>query len=229
MFINKATLITKQLEEMRVFYSELLDLPLISSSDTSFAVQIGTSILSFIQSDSMEETQYHFAFNIPSNQFKEAKQWAQTKVDLLKEDGEDEVYFKRSNAHSLYFLDPCENVVELIAHHDVSPSSNEEYFTSDMLLNIGEMNITTEDVLYVGEKLRQLGMPVRHSKQLEKNSLNFIGEHKDGTFLLLGPSDRTWYFSSKKAIISPITLELSNHLKLIVDSEGQLTAEKLDY
>lgn len=226
MYIKKATLITKQLKEMQKFYSERLGFQLISNSDTSFEVQIGTSILMFTQSDNMEETQYHFAFNIPSNQFKQAKQWVQTKVKLLEECGVDEIYFEKSHAHACYFLDPSENVVELIAH-DVSPASVEEHFTSDLLLNIAEMNITTDDVYHVGEVLKQLGIPVRHSHQLDKNSLNFIGEHQDGTFLLLGPSERTWYFSSKKAIVSPVTLELSNHLKLILDRNGQLTVEKI--
>lgn len=225
MYINKATLITKKLNEMQKFYSELLGFQLISSSNTSFEVQIGTSILMFYER--MEETQYHFAFNIPRNQFKEAKQWVQTKVDLLKEDGEDEVYFERSHAHSVYFLDPCENVVELIAHHEVSPPSYKVPFSANMILNISEMNVTTDDVLSVCETLKQLGMPVRHNHQIDKNSLNFIGEHQDGTFLLVGPRERTWYFSSKKAVVSPITLELSNHLKLILDRNGQLTVEKI--
>ncbi|KOS68593.1 hypothetical protein AEA09_08555 [Lysinibacillus contaminans] len=228
MYINKATLITKKINEMQEFYSEILGFSLISSSDTSFEVQIGTSSLSFRQSENMEETQYHFAFNIPSNQFKEAKKWVRTKVELLKEDGADEVFFERSNAHSVYFLDPCENVVEFIAHHDVAPLSDEEYFTSDLIVNISEMNVTTDDVLHVGETLKQLGIPVRHNEQLAENTLNFIGDHEDGTFILLGPSDRIWYFSSKKAIVSPVTLELSNHLRLIIDGEGQLTVEKID-
>lgn len=228
MYINKATLITKQLKEMQEFYSEILGFSLISSSDTSFEVQIGTSSLSFMQPENMKEIQYHFALNIPSNQFKEAKNWVQTKVDLLEEDGADEVFFERSNAHSVYFLDPSENVVELIAHHDVSPSSQEVPFSSKMIFNISEMNITTDNILHVGETLKQLGIPVRHNDQLTENTLNFIGEHEDGTFLLLGPSDRTWYFSSKKAIVSPVVLELSNKLKLILDREGQLKVEKMD-
>lgn len=229
MYIKKATLSTEKLNEMLTFYSELLGFRLISSSSTSFEVQIGTSILSFVQPENIEKTQYHFAFNIPSNQFSEAKEWIQTKVELLKEDGVDEVFFKKNNAHSVYFLDPSENVVELIAHHDVSSSSYEVPFSSKMILNISEMNITTDDVSHVGETLKQLGIPVRHNEQLVENGLNFIGEHKDGTFLLLGPSDRIWYFSSKKAIVSPIILELNNKLKLMLDSEGQLTIEKLDF
>lgn len=229
MYINKAILSTKRLLEMKNFYSEILGFSLVSSAATSFEVQIGTSILSFIQSESMEESHYHFAFNIPSNLFKEAKEWVQTKVDLLEEDGADEIFFEWSNAHSFYFLDPCENVVELIAQHDLLNSSKVVPFCSQLILNISEMNITTDNILHVGETLKQLGIPVRHNARLEENSLNFIGEHKDGTFLLLGPRDRTWYFSSKKAIVSPVTLELNNHLKLILDSDGQLTAEKMDY
>lgn len=113
----------------------------------------------------VEVTQYHFAFTIPSNQFKKVKQWVQTKIGLLQEDGEDEVYFERSHAHSVYFLDPCENIVELIAHHGVSPSSHIIPFSSNMTLNISEMNLTTDDVLAVCESL--LGMPVRHNHQVD--------------------------------------------------------------
>ncbi|MFJ7737367.1 glyoxalase [Lysinibacillus sp. NPDC097287] len=228
MYIKKAILNTNQLTKMQKFYCEIMNLPLITSTTTLFEVQVGTSILSFIQSEKMEETQYHFAFNIPSNLFKKAKEWLRAKVELLEEDGADEIFFEWSNAHSVYFLDPCENVLEFIAQHDVSPSRDEEYFSSDLIVNIGEMNVTTDDVLLVGETLKQLGIPVGKHAQLDEKSLNFMGEKEDGTFLLLGPSGRTWYFSSKKAIVSPVKLELSNHLTLILDSEGHLSAIKTD-
>ena len=228
MHIKKAILNTNQLIKMQEFYCEKLGFTLISSTTTSFEVQIGTSILSFIQSEKMEETQYHFAFNIPSNLFKKAKEWVRAKVKLLEEDGEDEIFFEWHNSHSFYFLDPSENVVELIAQHDVSPKSNEQQFSSDLIFNIAEMNITTDDLLLVGESLIQLGIPVRNNEQLDEKSLNFMGEKEDGTFLLLGPSDRTWYFSSKKAIVSPVKLELSDYLTLMLDCEGHLSACKVD-
>ena len=228
MYIKKAIIYTNQLTKMQKFYCETLNFPLVTNTPTSFEVQIGTSILSIIQSEIIEETQYHFAFNIPSNLFNEAKEWAQTRVNLLKEDDVDEIFFEWHNSHSFYFLDPCENVVELIAQHDVSPISYQKQFSSDLIFNIAEMNITTDNVLLVGEKLKRLGIPVRNNEQLDEKSLNFMGEKGDGTFLLLGPSERTWYFSSKKAVVSPVMLELSNNLVIVLDCEGHLSAEKLE-
>lgn len=105
-----------------------------------------------------QERQYHFAINIPANRFKEAKEWIMSRVPLLTEDGEDEIYFEGIDASSLYFYDADENIVELIARHSINPESNIESFSSNEFLGIGEMSLTVEDPSLVAQELETIGV-----------------------------------------------------------------------
>ncbi|QCR31265.1 VOC family protein [Lysinibacillus sp. SGAir0095] len=220
MKINKVTLYTHDLEGMENFYCTILGFKRLKKSSTVLEIKIGESILAFELSLPDEKTQYHFAFNIPSNLFKEAKEWIQLYTPLLKHNGQDEVYFERINAQSLYFYDPDENVVELIARHSLNPKIHVNQFNADEILNIGEMNLTTEYLIHVGEMLITLGIPVRNNEKLNETSLNFMGESKDDAYILLGPARRNWYFSTKVAVVSRIRLVVNNQLQLEIDKNG---------
>ena len=36
------------------------------------------------------------------------------------------------------------------------------------------------------------------NKEIQLDGLNFLGNYEDGANILLGPSERLWYFSDKK-------------------------------
>ena len=115
MEIKLLTLQTNKLEMMKEFYTQNLGFPLLNESRNGFQLQVGTSILEFTDENVVGEPYYHFAFNIPVNQFQEAKEWLKGKTTLLLEDGEDEAYFSFWSAYACYFEDPAGNIVELIA------------------------------------------------------------------------------------------------------------------
>jgi catechol-2,3-dioxygenase len=71
--------ITKQLE----FYQNTLELLVLAQSKKAVTFQIGLSKLEFVQSS--QDVFYHFAFNIPSHQFAEAKEWLSKRVDLIRD------------------------------------------------------------------------------------------------------------------------------------------------
>lgn len=221
MKINKVNLTVHDLESMETFYCTNLGFKMIRKSSSGFEINIGDSILAFELALPGEQKQYHFAFNIPSNLFKEAKEWIRLHTTLLKDQGQDEVYFESINADSLYFYDPEENVVELIARHAVNPKVHSAQFTADTILNIGEINLTTDDLLNVGEKLKTLGIPVRNHEMLDEASLNFMGESDGDAYILLGPAKRNWYFSTKDAVVSRIKIEVNEQLQFLVDENGQ--------
>ena len=94
MEIKLLTLQTNKLEMMKDFYTRTLGFSICGENPTGFQVRVGTSILEFTNDEvEAEEPYYHFAFNIPSNQFREAKEWLEGKTALLLEDGEDEADF----------------------------------------------------------------------------------------------------------------------------------------
>lgn len=227
MKINTVTLYTHDLEEMERFYCLKLGFQRLEKSSTGLKIKIGESILAFEKALPNEQLQYHFAFNIPSNLFKEAKEWIQLHIPLLKDQGQDEVYFESIDAHSLYFYDPEGNVVELIARQSINQVVYVDRFSAKEILSIGEINLTTDDLLHVGQKLLTLGIPVRNNAKLDALSLNFMGESNSDAYILLGPSKRNWYFSTKDAVVSRIRIVVNEELQLLVDKNGLFQYQKI--
>lgn len=228
MKINKTILYVHNLKQMMAFYGEKLGFHILEKSPKGFQIAVGNSILAFELVSTKVQKQYHFAFNIPSNLFEDAKVWIQKKyIPLLTHQGKDEVFFQNINAHSLYFYDPEENVVEFIARHDVNPIVEVDKFSVQTIIDIGEMNLTTDDLLHVGEQLMDIGIPVRNNESIDETSLNFMGEIEDGVHLLLGPSKRNWFFSQKDAIVSPIIIEVNDTVRLQIDFNGHFKHEQI--
>jgi len=218
MEINKVTIHTSKLHETRHFYEYVLGFQLTTSNENQFAVQVGSSLLEFLETKKETNPFYHFAFNIPSNRFQEAKNWAKVRVTLTVEDGMDEVYFRFLDAHSFYFIDPSGNIVEFISRHSVSVQSNDA-FSANSILNISEINVTTSDVMSVGNQLIANGIKVRDGNELT-NSLNFMG--KEGCFLLLGPENRRWIFSDKRSRSFPVVITIDQEKVIEVDEFGKV-------
>lgn len=227
MKITKTVLCVDDIKSMKNFYLETLGFTKLNETETSFEIQIGTSSMKFELETLQKPKQYHFAFNIPENLFVAAKDWIKKHTSLLVHQEKDEIFFESINAHSVYFYDPEENVVELIARQALNPAKKVQYFSAQDILDIAEMNLTTNHVVAVGDKLEEIGIFERHQLPLDESSLNFLGEPEDGTHLLLGPSGRNWFFSPKKAVTSPITVELNNQYRIQLDMKGVLHYEML--
>lgn len=87
------------------------------------------------------------------------------KVELTREEEDDEVYFSFLDAQSCYFLDPSGNIVEFISRYSVSPESAAESFSAQNVLCIIEINITTDEVRALGNRLISNGVPVRNGER----------------------------------------------------------------
>lgn len=218
MLISKVKLYSNEIEKLKEFYVTLLGFNLIDESQSSFTIQIGESEMEFCDNPLDSKPFYHFAFNIPSNQFKEAKNWIKSKVTLNIDEGNDEVYFEFINAYSLYFLDPSGNIVEFISR--TSSPIAKAVFLASSIINISEINITTNHVLSVGNQINEFGIPVRDTGTLN-DQFNFLGS--DGSFLLLGAEKRTWYFSDKGAEIHPNTIEIDKNKVIELHKDGNIS------
>ena len=219
MNISKTILVTRHLQTMKDFYLKQIGFPLVSETNDSFTMQIGTDQLTYRQTDDVD-TQYHMAFNIPENVFQEGKAWLAARTSLLIEKGQDEIYFDFTDSHSCYFYDSDENVLELIARHQINPTKEDQTFDVSDILGIGEMSLTVKDVLEIGERLAEIGVLERRERPLNGASLNFLGPVADGTHILLVPEGRTWLFSPKTAKVSPIEMELDGRHRVRLDAAG---------
>ena len=188
MNISRLELSAKDLPAQRDFYGNILELPVTLDSAT-LEVKAGETNLVFTQAPSEFIGAYHFAFNIPENQYQAAKQWIASRIPLLQDNtGKEDFESTTWNSTSLYFLDAAGNILEFIARHTLQNASNEE-FDSRQILNVSEIGLPSEDVLELANALvTRLGLSVY---QQEPNE-NFTPVGDENGLLILPAKDRIW-------------------------------------
>lgn len=215
--IKSATLYSNNIKALRRFYGNVLELDMTESTLEQFTIRIGESHLTFKQTD--KPAFYHFAINIPGNQFSMMKYWITDRITLNREEGRDEVYFPSFDADSMYFEDPAGNIVELIGRRKRDLFGD---LTKESFLNISEIGMATPHVVEVGDELQDLGIPLRNGTEVEPDELNFLG--RGDNFIVLVPPGRRWYFSKKVSEVYRLELTWNDtHIKL--DDEGKLSSE----
>ncbi|MFD1928081.1 glyoxalase [Sporosarcina siberiensis] len=213
---KSVTFYTNKLKALKRFYGDVMEFSIVESTNEQFVVEIGQSAITFIHTD--QPAFYHFAINIPGNQFSMLKFWMQDRVTLNRGESLDEIYFSSFDADSMYFEDPAGNIVELIGRRkqdlfgEVSKAS---------FLNISEVGIVTPFVASVGDQLQDFGIPLRGGTDVNPMTLNFLG--KGDAFIVLVPPNRKWYFSERMSEIYPLKIELNDHRQIIIDEEGSIT------
>jgi len=188
MNIRYLELSAKDLPGQRDFYANILGLP-VQLDSAALDVQVGETNVRFTQAPSEFKGAYHFAFDIPRNQYLESKRWITSRLALLHDKtGKED--FESSNwaSTSLYFLDAAGNILEFIARQNLENDVEGE-FTSAQILNVSEIGLPSEDVIELAEKLcRQLGLSV--FKQEPNESFTPVGD--DNGLFILPAKDRIW-------------------------------------
>ncbi|SDQ81738.1 Glyoxalase/Bleomycin resistance protein/Dioxygenase superfamily protein [Virgibacillus subterraneus] len=228
MEIKSVTLHTESIKEMRKFYVDSFGFPLINEDENSFRIVIGSNELEFTSEDVKGKPYYHFAFNIPSNKFDEAKSWVKERVSLNVEDGEDEADFSHLPAHALYFYDPAGNIVEFISRHSISEEMVEPFSADKGVLNISEIGLTVDDAIDAGERLIDIGIHERDNSPLTSTTLNFMGDSSKGIFIILTQPERKWIFSDKLSAIYPLEIITTNNDRIAINSNNLLEVNKND-
>lgn len=214
------TFYTDQLKSLQGFYMNILELEIIEIADQSFTMKVGTTEVTFKASE--EPAFYHFAINVPGNQFSLLKAWLRGRHPLNREGGRDEVYFSSFDADSIYFTDAANNIVELIGRRKRDLFGN---LSPAVFLNLSEVGLVTPHIVEVGEQLQDYGIPLWGSTAVQEDGLNFLG--RDESFFVLVPPERKWYFSDQPAKTYPLKVTLHNDLQISLDTNGKVNIEKL--
>lgn len=188
MNITRLELLTKDLQAQNDYYANILELPArLTSSDLE--VKAGITDILFTQAPADFDGAYHFAFNIPENQFRAAKEWISDRVTLLRdESGKDEFASETWNSHSVYFKDSAGNVLEFIARHNLKNAVDGD-FDSKKILQVSEIGLPSEDVMGLANELcTRSGLSV--FKQQPNENFTPIGD--DSGLLILPIKDRIW-------------------------------------
>ncbi|NIR51819.1 hypothetical protein GWN42_03230 [candidate division KSB1 bacterium] len=151
------------LAQLKRFYCEVLELPLLTEQSDEITVRAGETPVTFVPAGPESgEPFYHLAFNIPENKILLARKWQkertplfQTPDNLCDPDYPDDVrHFRHWNAHSIFFFDPAGNVLEYIARHDLNNASTGP-FTSADILYASEIGFTSDKVEATALELRR--------------------------------------------------------------------------
>ena len=152
MKITYLELPTKDLHAQRDFYSKVLEFPAELNS-SGLVVRAGNTDILFTQAAPDFDGAYHFAFNIPENQFRAAREWMSNRQTLLHDQsGKDEFESESWNSHSVYFKDAAGNVLEFIARHNLK-NAVEGDFDSKQILQVSEIGLASEDVIAFANNL----------------------------------------------------------------------------
>jgi len=189
MLIKRLELLTDDLITQKEFYSNILEFP-VHLENTSLLVKAGKTDIVFLQAPPQWTGQYHFCFNIPENQFPQAKAWLSKRIPLLKDtQGVDEFKSESWNSTSLYFKDTTGNILEFIARHD-QKNATEIPFNGEQILQVSEIGLPSKDVISFAKELCET-LSVSVYKQELNETFTPIGD-EDGLFIL-PVENRIWY------------------------------------
>jgi len=188
MNITGLELLSRDLPAQKDFYANVLELPTALTS-AGLEVKAGRTDILFTQAPADFDGAYHFAFNIPNNQFHAAKEWVSSRLPLLcDESGRVEFASENWNSHSVYFKDAAGNVLEFIARHDLQDAVAGD-FDSRHILNLSEIGLPSEDVVTLANELcTRLGLSV--FRQQRNETFTPVGD--DNGLFILPIKDRIW-------------------------------------
>ncbi len=218
MKIKELVLYTKSLQAEKDFYKNTLGFEIVEDKQTSFAAQIGNSILRFEKSD--KQYYYHYCFLIPRNKLPEALVWLQKRLKVINIE-KDRVtqIFDSWNAESVYFYDASGNVAELIVRYDLENDSDDE-FTINSIININEIGLGSSKSEQLNKQLEsELG-----SMFWKGDKIRFgTNGSQEGIFLLPNYKYKALWFPTRvKVAASPIKAIIAQDMKkysLIFENE----------
>ena len=198
MNIKEIYLQTSRLDQLKEFYSNILQLKVENSSSEIFTL-FTTNTNVIFEKALKHDPVYHFAFNIPSNKIHEASQWLMEKMSLMwLKDYESYIAdFINWNAQSVYFMDPAGNIVEFISRFDLNDNVSSA-FSPEQIRSVSEIGLVFSKADYHNRVNAILSeCPLTYfSKQPSHESFCAIGDD-EGLFICV-EEGRAWYPTVKE-------------------------------
>ena len=204
MQVKNLQLYTSRIEEMGFFYTEKLGLPIAGSLGDGFTLQVGDSQLTFTRS--LSPAYYHFAFNIPSFQIREALDWLRSRVKVLETEDGPIVNFTNWNAEALYFFDPAGNIVELIARKNLEIPGTTP-FSHQSILEISEVGLPVPDVSEAYSQLKEEAAIPHYWGDYEQFC---AAGDEHGLFIIVPEQKKIWYPTDLPARAFPFHLSFQH-------------------
>jgi catechol 2,3-dioxygenase-like lactoylglutathione lyase family enzyme len=207
MKILRIFLETVNIEKMKEFYTETLEMPIIRAKKDFFTVRAGNTHITFLGSDNNEVPLYHFALrtNLTFYEYMFRKMNDHNVNVLPNSEGQLSGYWK---GKQVYFTDPDGNIVEILERK--IPNSEDVIGWYD----ICEIGIPSESV----EDMSKFLSPIANVNNSESNTFRFYGDEL-GTFVLV-KEGRNWYPTDKPATIHPIVVDVEGYKYQVLKYSG---------
>jgi hypothetical protein len=193
------------------FYRDLLGVP-VRRAERGEALGIGSTTVAF-EPVEVGRPFYHFAFRVPRNRFAAARDWLGGRTDLLPDpsSGDTRFAFGSWNAEACYALDPGDNIVELIAHHELPEESpHTGPFTAGELLGVCELGVVVPDPRAAAVVLEPLGITLWDGTlDGGRERLAFLGG-RDGVLIICRPR-RGWMPTGRPAETCRVDVVAAGH------------------
>lgn len=224
MIIHQLTLFSKNLEEQKTFFIDVLGFGLVSENENSFEIQTGLSRLKFIKSEKSKI--YHFAFGIPYTIYPSALAWLKKRVKILCDEGNEVVDFPAWEAKALYFYDADKNICEFIARKEL-PKTMDQKFSIQQVYNIAEIGLVTHQIQPIFDKLHGATRVKMYDGSF--NKFLAIGDYK-GLFITIDKNKKNWFPTGEEAPIADFIaqVEILNQLYQIAYTDEKLEISKLE-
>lgn len=205
MVFDYVQLWTAELPRVTAFYRDMLGVPLLSARKNAVTFQVGTTQLEFRQG--VGGLHYHLAFNVPPQQFAEARAWLTARTPLIQDSsGRDTFHSESWNADMVYFYDAVGNVLELIARYDLRGDTPQP-FSGRSLACVSELGVVTRDVPQTVRRIQALtGAPLYRAEMDEQ----FVPLGDARGLLIVVKVGRLWFPETKAAVMAPFRVRLSS-------------------
>jgi len=198
------------LSEMKRFYTEDLEMELLSEAENYFVVKAGTTKLLFERDQCTPY--YHICFRTGSDYYDQMfNRLAEKSLLLPNEEGQYSMFWEGKQA---YFIDPDGNILEILERPFIWGENQPQTGWYD----VGEIGMPVKTVAEMQTEFR----PYLQNRYKAKDDLfAFYGDQK-GVFVLV-KEGRNWYPTERGASIHPISAVVSG------EKEGRFTHPSLPY
>lgn len=194
MHIQKVSILTSQIDEIRNFYGKCLGFEIIDESTDSVTFKVGKSALTFKKTN--QDAFYHFAFGIPYNKIEGALSYIEELTEILPVEGTSKIAdFPTWNAQSFYFHDPAGNILEFIGRYHWIEKKEPQFSTTD-IRGIVEIGIVSGEIKTVANELENAGLTY-YSRGPKLDDFMPMGD--DNGLLLLCAVGKNWMPTNRPA------------------------------
>jgi catechol 2,3-dioxygenase-like lactoylglutathione lyase family enzyme len=216
MKIMELELHTRQLAALKKFYTATLQLSVLSESEDKVCFAAGTSRLYFTHNPERGPGSYHFAFRVPDTLFDTVTERLQGKVNFIAdpESGSSIIRHVEWQARAVYFLDPEENIVEIIAHKTIPAETDKSINPTAAIVSVCEIGLVVPYVPAFAAELKEKLQLNRWKTANEK--FEAVGD-AEGLFIL-AEEHRAWFPTKLCAARLPARVKVDTPGKAAIDA-----------